>query len=173
MSHTVSLSTVPIRSITALRAAITALAATGINISLEENATPRNYYRDQYQRHLKRPNEVADFVIRLPDAHYDIGLLKEEDGTYSTHFDDYGHPGHLNERGKKAIKDILGIPAPGMTEHWSGQKKNPLQAQHSVAKFLNSYTEHAALEIAGSQGMLLESCEVMPDGSRVMTFASM
>ncbi len=52
-------------------------------MTVETNAEPRNYYRDQYQRHLKRQNEIADLVIRIPDAYYDIGLLRQADGTYS------------------------------------------------------------------------------------------
>ncbi len=74
ISHTSTIRSIKIQSITALRTAVTELAATGVKCTLLENATPRGY----------SPNQVgmgpADFVIKLADSTYDIGLYKTEHG---------------------------------------------------------------------------------------------
>ena len=125
-------------------------------MTVETNADPRNYYRDQYQRHLKRPNEIADLVIRIPDAYYDIGLLKQADGTYSWHFDAYGYKGHTGT-GTKPLKAILGQPFAGREGHWAGEQTNREDSRFAIGKLLAEYTLCATQEILEAQGMLVES----------------
>jgi hypothetical protein len=164
MSHTTHIKSVPIINVAALQACIAELAAAGVNISLEANAQPRMYYADQLQRHLKQKSEVADFVVKLPDAFYDIALLKQEDGSYSIAFDDYGYAGH-HRTGTVPIKKLLGIPHKGQTEHWAGERVDPLSPTHSVAKLLQGYTKHAIMQEAAMQGHFVQSCYFDNDGA--------
>jgi hypothetical protein len=74
MSHTTSIHSITIQDVGSLRKAIEELNSAGIRCELVENSTPRAY----------SPNQAgmgkADYVVRLPDATYDIGLYKNEDG---------------------------------------------------------------------------------------------
>ena len=74
MSHTTSIKSIKIQSVTALQAAITEMQQAGMKISLVPNATPRAYYANQAGM------GQADFVIKLDDAPYDVGLYKTDDG---------------------------------------------------------------------------------------------
>ncbi len=173
MSHTATIKSVAPRSISAVRRALLELDPTGKLIWLEEKAKPRMYYADQMQKHLKRKNEIADYVIRVKDAFYDIALLRQDDGTYSIHFDDYVSASMHSPpdmKGIKKLSQVLGIPHKGPVEHWSGEQVDKEQATHSIAKFLQSYSKHAALEIAEAQGMMLQSCTVDDEGNQVLTF---
>lgn len=84
MSHTSSIKAVKITSVTALNAAVAALVSRGIQCSLEENATPRAYFQNQ------QGMGKADFVVKLPNARYDVGLYKQADGSYEARTDFYG-----------------------------------------------------------------------------------
>lgn len=84
MSHTSSIKSVQIKSVSALRAAVQALTQRGIRCTLEENATPRAYYNNQ------QGMGQAPFVLRLPDAQYDVGFYAQPDGTYEARTDFFG-----------------------------------------------------------------------------------
>lgn len=95
MSHTTSIASIKITNIAALRLAIAELAAQGLKIALQEGGTPRAYY----------PNQtglgVADFVVKLGDARYDIGLYKDKDGAYEARTDFWAGD----------VEKVLGAPA--------------------------------------------------------------
>jgi hypothetical protein len=74
MSHTSTIRAIQIQSITALRRAITEMAAEGILITLSEGGKPRAYSANQ------EGMGVADYVVGLPGCKYDIGLYKTADG---------------------------------------------------------------------------------------------
>lgn len=81
MSHTASISGIKIVDIAALQSAIAELATGGIKISLQTGGTPRAYFNNQ------KGMGVADYVIKLADAPYDIGLYKQPDGSYEPRTD--------------------------------------------------------------------------------------
>lgn len=93
MSHNVTIDDIVINDITALRNCIAELAKEGIAISLVENAAFRSYGRNGHE---------CPYVIKLDNANYDIGLIrnKENDG-YKLLFDPYGAGG---------IRKELGVP---------------------------------------------------------------
>ena len=142
MSHTTEVKSVPIRDINAVRAAVAELKRQGINVELKQDAVPRMYYKDQMQRHMGRKSEVCDYVIELKDAKYDIALIKNDDGTFSPVFDDW----------QKSIANQVGQKFDGKAEHWSGKKDDTEQSLHSIGKFLQSYSKHAAINAATAQG---------------------
>jgi len=142
MSHTTSIKTVAIKSITAVRAAVEELNRKGIRCELRENSVPRMYYPNQLQMHKGRKNEIADAVIHLPGSRYDVALLKQEDGSYECVFDDW----------QKEVAKVLGQPFKGTTEHWSGNRPDTEQTLHSVGKFLQEYSVCAAVEAATMAG---------------------
>jgi len=118
MSHTTSVKSIKIVSIPALEAAVAELAAKGIKISLAQNATPRAYYANQAGL------GKADYVIKLGDAPYDIGLYKSEDGSYEARTDFFA--GHIDR--------ILGAKA--------SKPENAQQAR--MGKFFQAYAINAA-----------------------------
>jgi hypothetical protein len=95
MSHTTSIKGIKIVNIDALRLAVSDLAASGKKVELVENATPRAYFDNQ------EGMGVADYVIKLADAKYDIGLYKQQDGTYEPRTDFWGH----------SVEGVLGAKA--------------------------------------------------------------
>lgn len=84
MSHTSTISAVKILSVSALRAAVDELNASGVRCSLTEGGKPRAYYDNQ------QGLGEADFVLQLPGANYDVGLYKSEDGSYEARTDFWG-----------------------------------------------------------------------------------
>jgi len=83
MSHNVLIKNVKITSIPALQRAIAELNAEGIRVSLED--------RKQFRTYRGQPNR-CDYCISLPDANHDVGLVKQEDGSYLPYYDPYGMP---------------------------------------------------------------------------------
>lgn len=155
MSHTTQVKTVPIKDISALKKALEELKKEGINVSLEEKAVPRMYYVNQLQKHMGLKSDVCDYVIRLPDSYYDIGLVKDEAaGGYTPVFDDYESAGHhpQSNTGRGAIKKFLGAPFAGKVEHWSGRRDDTEQTLHSIGKLMQAYTKHAAINAAVKAG---------------------
>lgn len=129
MSHTATVKSIAIQSITALRAAITELAQSGVRCSLLENETPRAYF----------PNQPgmgkADFVVKLDASPYDIGLYKREDGTYEARTDFFA--GH--------IEKVLGA-----------KPTTPANAdQARMGKLFQLYGVHAAMEAARRKGHMV------------------
>lgn len=79
MSHNVVIDNIKINSLPALRMAISELVREGTRISLDETTKTFRTYGGQ-------PNK-CDLAIRLPTEMFDIGLVKQPDGSYAPIFD--------------------------------------------------------------------------------------
>ena len=191
MSHTTSINTVPMKSASALREAVARLQRMGINCELLENAVPRMYYRDQIEQHVKAQQDLGntsdgyqfhanpeecDYVLRLPDSFYDIGFLRNAEGSLVPFFDDYERSApHLRgspDEGKVRISKLLS--AVGMnvkSQHWSGQRNSSDTAELavSVGKLLQQYTAAASIEAATAQGYCVEGETVDEAGNIHLT----
>lgn len=129
MSHTSTVKSIMIVSITALRSAIAELAAQGIQCSLQEGGRPRAYFPQQ------QGMGDADFVIKLAQCPYDIGLYKNESGGYEARTDFWG--GH--------IEKALGAPA--------STPESAMQAK--MGRLFQMYGIHAATEAARKKGHMV------------------
>lgn len=126
MSHTSTIKAVKIQSISALQATIAELNTKGIRCSLVPNATPRAYFANQ------EGMGSADFVIKLDDSPYDIGLYKDETGAFEARTDFFGN--HINK--------LLG-----------GKATTPeRREQAQMGKLFQLYGVHAAMEQARRKG---------------------
>jgi hypothetical protein len=130
MSHTATVSTIKIQSVTALRAAIAELAEKGVRCSLLENAKPRAYSVNQEGMGL------ADFVIKLDDSQYDIGLYKTKDGSYEARTDFY----------RGGVERCLGASA----------SSPETREQARMGKLFQMYGVHAATEAARKKGHMVK-----------------
>ncbi len=74
MSHTTTIRSVPIRSISAVRTAVQELQNKGVKCELIENAQPRMYYAQQHG--------VCPYVLKLQDSRYDVGFSPNATGAY-------------------------------------------------------------------------------------------
>ena len=126
MSHTTSIKGIKIVDIRALESAINELAKGGMKISLQKGGTPRAYYQNQSGM------GQADYVVKLPDAAYDIGLYKQDDGSYEPRTDFFAG----------SVEKLLGAKA--------SKPENRDQAR--LGKLLQLYGIHAATEKAKKQG---------------------
>lgn len=135
MSHTTKIKSVPIKSISALRAAVADLQSQGIRCELRENEKPRMYYADQLAKHLGKQDGKAEFVLHLADAAYDVGFVAEQDGSFTPVFDSW--------RGE--VKRVLGNGGEGQ----AGE----------MGKLLQAYSKAVAIESAVSQGYTVLSCD--------------
>lgn len=79
MSHNVLIDNVKIASIPALKMAIAELVKEGARVSLDEATNTFRTWRGQPDK--------CDMAIRLPTEQFDIGLVKQPDGTYAPVFD--------------------------------------------------------------------------------------
>jgi hypothetical protein len=168
MSHTTTVKSVPIKDIRALRAAINELKAKGVNIELEQNAVPRMYYANQLQKHMGRQSEVCDYVVRVKDAYYDIGLIKEADGSFTPVFDDYNYSSSsvpATKEGSGPIRDSLGAKFEGKVDHWSGARQDTEQTLHSIGKLLQGYTKHATIFAATQAGYQVQRAWTDSEGN--------
>ena len=82
MSHTTTIHSVKVTDIRALENAVRDLQNKGVNIDLVRDQAPRMYYRDQHGK--------CDYVVKL-SGNYDVGFVKQEDGSYSPVFDEWNH----------------------------------------------------------------------------------
>jgi hypothetical protein len=78
MSHNTIIKDVKITEIDCLRTAIAELKQSGISINLSQSGTFRTYEG--------QPN-TCDYTIELPGQRYDVGLVKQPDGSYMPVFD--------------------------------------------------------------------------------------
>lgn len=129
MSHTTSIGGIKIANIDALEAAIAELANAGIKCSLVADSTPRAYFKDQ--QGMGR----ADYVIKLDNSRYDIGLYKQEDGSYEPRTDFWGGD----------VAKLLGGTA--------GAPEREQQAQ--LGKLFQMYGVHAATLEARRSGKMV------------------
>ena len=182
MSHSTTIKTVPISSRGALRAAVSELQAKGLNIELAENCKPRMYYDNQINKQIvgkegaeefdfNEDPDVCDFVIKVPGSYYDIGLLRNANGTgYTPVFDDYcGMPASGAEItvGMRGLKDILGNKYDGKVEHWAGVRDDVEGSLFSIGKFLAGYTKHATIEAATMAGHTVAGCVENPETGEI------
>ncbi len=125
MSHTTEIKSVPLRDEAAIRQAVRELENAGVDLEFLENVVPRMYYRNQ--------SGACDYVIKLRQSRYDVGLKKQDDGSYSAVFD-----------------------------AWDGDIRSQIGAKYRVAntdhkaenigKFLQQYSKHAAMNAAVNSG---------------------
>jgi len=149
MSHTTKIKSVPIRDRQAIAAAVAELRRGGVNVELETNAEPRMYYADQLKNQLGREDEKCDYVLRLKDSKYDVGLIKEEDGTFSPVFDSWA--GH--------VKTQLG--ATRLPDEATEDSKKLMP----IGKFMQAYSKHAAMNAAVAKGYRVNSATTDANGN--------
>lgn len=155
MSHTTTVKSVPIRDIAALKQAVKDLQRQGVKCELKQDAKPRMYYQDQLGRQLGKDNENCEFVLELKDAPYDVGFIKQPDGTYQPVFDDW----------QKKVAGQIGNPATGPVEHWSGNRDATEQTGRSIGKLLQGYSKHAAINAATANGYVVEGTVTDQEGN--------
>lgn len=95
MSHTTTIKAIKITSIDALRIAVNELKSQGIKCELAENVKPRSYSANQ------QGMGVAPYVLRIPDANYDVGFYQTDDGSYEARTDFF----------LGSVAKVLGVPA--------------------------------------------------------------
>lgn len=133
MSHTSKVSGIKITNIEALTAAIADLNQQGIKCSLIANTKPRAFYDNQDGM------GHADYVIRLDQASYDIGLYKQAEGSYEPRTDFWAG----------SVERILGVKA-------ADPKKTD---QAKLGKLFQTYGLCAAEEEARMRGL---NCQRVP-----------
>lgn len=92
MSHTTRINSIMMVDETAIKNAIRLLKAEGVKCDLLENAVPRAYYSSQAGM------GQAEFVVKLHDAEYDVGLYKGDNG-YEARTDFY----------RGSVERVLGV----------------------------------------------------------------
>lgn len=139
MSHTTSISSVRIMSISALRAAVEELRSNGMSIQMSTNKAPRAYYSNQAGM------GVAPYVIELPGASYDIGVYPAADG-----------------EGYELRTDFFG----GTVEKVLGAKASCKEAtdQAKLGRLYQMYAVRATEEQAANDGYQVER-SLAADGS--------
>ena len=85
MSHNVQITGIKINDLDALDKACAELRKEGVNVTLERGRGSRSLRFRTYGGFRNDP--TADHVIRLPDAHYDIGLVRTPAGHYEPVYD--------------------------------------------------------------------------------------
>jgi len=93
MSHTTRVTGIEITDVAALKMAVGDLKLAGVNCELLENTKPRAYSNRQ------EGMGEAEFVLKLNDATYDVGLYKS-DNNYEARTDFY----------QGSVQRVLGAP---------------------------------------------------------------
>ena len=143
MSHTTTIKAVPVTDISALQAAVAELKAKGVNIELIQDAVPRMYYANQHGK--------CDYVVQLNNSRYDVGFEKQADGSYTPVLDTWA--GEINRS--------IGASCP------LGEYAD--QGLHAIGQLMQSYSKHAAINAAVSEGHTVSDCYVDTDGNVQLT----
>lgn len=124
MSHTTTISTLLLSDKAAIKGAIRELQAQGVKCDLLEAAIPRSYAGNQMKK--------ADYVLKLHDSPFDVGMYANKDGEYSLATDFY--QGH--------VENLLGV-TPG---------KDDNRDQAKLGKLYQAYAANAIERQAAQQG---------------------
>lgn len=144
MSHTTTIKTVPLRSRTAIAAAVEELNKNGVRCKLTENKAPRMYRANQFK--LDTGKQHADLCLELQDGQYDVGFVwNEKDQKFDVVFDSWA-----NNTAK-----FLG--AKGATKQARGGLNG---TDADIGYFVQLYTKHAVSEQAAAEGHFVEDCYV-------------
>ncbi len=147
MSHTTTIKAIKIKSISALRLAITELNAKGIQCTLAENVKPRAYSQEQVGM------GVAPYVLQLKDSTYDVGFYRQEDGTYEARTDFWngqvekllgakcGDQARRDQARMGKLYQLYGIAAATEVARRAG---------HTVRRIENTETGQIKLEVTGN-----------------------
>lgn len=122
MSHNVQITGIKINNLDALDKACAELCREGVNVSLERGKGTRSLKFRTYMGASAHNDPTADHVIRLPEAMYDIGLVKQPGGHYQPVYD-----------------DMLGtsLPSPIACPYKAGEATN---RGHALGKLMQRYT---------------------------------
>lgn len=138
MSHTTTVKSVPIKDINAIRSAVEDLKKAGIKCELLQDAKPRLYYANQHGK--------TDFVVKLHDSPYDLGLEKQDNGSYAMIFDEWG--GNM--------KKHIGTTVAACDLPQNEAERQVVKKQEHVAKFVQAYTTNATKNQLTAEGYLVE-----------------
>ena len=133
MSHTTTIKSVPIRDEKAIAAAVSFLVSNGISCSLARNEAPRAYYQNQTGL------GVADLVLKLHNSRYDVGLYKQQDGTFQPRTDFWAG---------EVAKQIGFVPTDAEKSTMSQDELSAL----NIGKFTQAYAAQATYLEACAQG---------------------
>jgi hypothetical protein len=147
MSHTVEVPSIVFSDMDALGAAIKELNAAGVKCSLQKGGTPRAFYDNQ------EGMGAADYVVKLEDARYDIGLY------YDT-----------AKKGYVARTDLFG----GTVAKVMGATARPGESaeQAALGRLYQGYGVHAATRAAVKNGYTVRRI-VKDDGSIALHMTGM
>ena len=168
MSHTTLVNSVLIKSESALQKAAIYLRSKGIDVELVKNAVPRMYYPDQIRKMIRNGQkatlqyhsnvEECDYVLKVNQSYYDIGLIKDVNGNFIPLYDNFQHPSpysNLAENiGKQPLDQVLG--AVNKAE------------KSEIGKFLQAYSLCAAVESCEEAGYTITSSIINSKGEAVI-----
>lgn len=144
MSHTTTLKGVQIKSASAIRTTVQDLKNQGIDISLATNEVPRMYYREQ-----EREIGKCEFVLKLGNSRYDVGLKwNEKEQQYDAFLDTWAG----------SIKNAIGASCAMPRD--AGE-----QGEHAIGLFSQRYGINAAKEAASAAGYYVEREFIDEDGT--------
>lgn len=150
MSHTTKLKSLVIQDVAAIHSAVADLQASGIKCHLDEDARPRMYYSDQ--------GKNCDYVLVLEDCKYDLGLERQDDGTFTPIFDEW------NGNVDRVLGAGSSCPIPDTEEG---------RVQHQIGQFAQVYTKHATINAAAAQGYFVEDTTIDDKGNIHLTLGGM
>lgn len=148
MSHTTKLKALEIKDVTAMQAAVRDLQAKGVNCELKQDVRCRMYSDTQ--------GNDCDYVLQLKDGNYDLGFVKQDDGTYLPVFDEWA--------GNVAGQLGATCPVPDSPEG---------RVQHQIGQFAQLYGKHAAINAASAQGYIVEGEITDAEGNIHITVGGM
>lgn len=163
MSHTATVKTAQFKDAQDIVNACKELNQQGINCHVEFNAVPRMWTENQIGRDLgydKHPTDECEVVVRIPDAFYDVGFIRTEEGNLMPVFDDYNGRAimHHDNMGHKPVRDVLGAKFEGRIEHWNGLREESednegsQQLRHSIGKLMQGIHKSQAIRRAQAMG---------------------
>jgi hypothetical protein len=162
--------------IRALRETVKELQRQGVKCELLEKAQPRMYYEDQLQRQLGQSSEICDYVLNLKDSWYDVGFIKQTDGSYLPVFDDFRYSPYPTTYGSKPVAQILGCDPKDIKEKmdakeaeatgdWGSDTVDPTTMACSISKLLQGYSKNTAILTAQDNGYMVEDALIDEEGN--------
>lgn len=163
MSHTATVKTAKNSDAQNIVNAVNDLKKEGVNIDVEFNAVPRMWTANQLGRdlgHDKHPTDECEVVVRIPDAFYDVGFYRDDEGNLVPVFDDYNGRSTMRHEnmGHKPVRDVLGAKFEGKIEHWNGlreeneDEEGSQQLRHSIGKLMQGIHKSQAIKRAQAMG---------------------
>ena len=154
MSHTSTCTEVQNKNKMNIKDAVADLRAQGHDVEYAENEVPRMYYEDQLRTQSGQPTEKCEVIVRVKNAFYDVGFVRDKDDNLMPLWDDFSsqstHAASMS-KGDTKLSNVLGMD-------------NSKKGFQPIGRLMQSISKAQGVRAAQREGWTISGSTVDEDG---------